>query len=258
MTILENAPLIETIFEVKWGKLNHDKNGFKYEENLESADFLPGKLSDNLACKGYAYSEKINNPAVPFHPRFRYRSAENTWPCFQLGTGIFTVNQIKKNYSGEAFKESIMLGIEALNKSIREGIGALDILSVELEYQDGFEKKLDQTTRLFMEKNLEFNITPPEKLLAHEACIDDSFECNLLAIQNRVSTPKGIIKVSLRNAKISGEDAFVLQSSVQTAENDLPADVNTEYLRNWTDKAHVLLKFAFKNIIKPETYERFK
>ena len=99
MSVLENAPLIEAIFELRWGELS--PGNFSYTD--EESSMLPLHISIAASKHGFDFIETQSNPPFPFFVTHRFRKSENSWPCIQLGTGIFTVNQVNDNYNWEEF-----------------------------------------------------------------------------------------------------------------------------------------------------------
>ena len=74
------------------------KHGFSFVEELVPPDF-PKELA-------------------PRQPHFRYRRADETWPLFQLGPGLFTANFVPP-YKGwfQEVKPCLMQGVETLLKT---------------------------------------------------------------------------------------------------------------------------------------------
>ena len=83
------APLIEAIFEIRWGR--KDQNSFEYSNNEQS--LFPGQISAHASNEGFTEVESFNfGPApsralIPQRITHRFRVGPNTWPCIQLGLG---------------------------------------------------------------------------------------------------------------------------------------------------------------------------
>lgn len=258
MTVLPNAPLIEAIFEIKWGDIQQPSpNEHRYEEKLSNSQLLPGQLSSVASSKGYPFTETLtNNPPLPFLPRFRYRNSITSWPCFQLGTGIFTVNQIKEGYSGHVFKDSVIQGLQMLEAVLPNSLASLPLISIELKYQDGMSSER-KVTREFIQSSLNFEVTPPPQLLDHPNCDEQSFACNRFEVESKLTIPKGSLKISMDKAIISGKEGILLTSSVLSLRSELDSGIKIALLSEWFDESHSLLKHTFDQIFTDKAHKGF-
>ena len=104
----------------------------------------------------------------------RFRSKENTWPCYQVGLGIFTVNQVKDGYDWPPFKESIKTGLEIFNQADPEKMDKVkDSLSVVLRYQDGFYPKEGESIEKYLEKHFHVKAELPDEFLNNKNIVHE-------------------------------------------------------------------------------------
>ncbi len=120
MATLSEAPLIESIIEIRWGEHKIEPNKpVEFKFSAEDTDFFPGQFHSIANSYGFVFVERINKDVPPFIPhvvRYRFRRTEGTWPCYQIGLGIFTVNQVNEGYNWGTFKKDILTGLEMLER----------------------------------------------------------------------------------------------------------------------------------------------
>ncbi len=138
METLAKPPLIEAIFEFCWGQQMPAPGGTELEFKDEDTSFFTGQFRSVAAKAGYSICEAVPSPfpsaQVPHVPTYRFRKEENKWPCYQLGLGIFTANQVNDGYSWKTFREAISEGLRLLDKGHPLGLRKLPGLGVSLRY----------------------------------------------------------------------------------------------------------------------------
>ena len=124
MSKIQNAPLLETILEIRWGEISPNQFEFTKEEET----LLPGLLASNAAQNGYPVQELIQShpQPLPHHVTLRLRKEDNTWPCLQSGLGVFTINQLDDGYDWDIFKKDINKGLEIFKSSSESLIKTLE------------------------------------------------------------------------------------------------------------------------------------
>jgi len=98
---LQNAPLIEALFEVKWALENPAPN-IEIDPHYK---FLLGRLFERLQNR-YPEHEPLPTSVIPDHLaahtiQHRFRTAKGAWPLVQVGPGILTVNETDKYTWGD-------------------------------------------------------------------------------------------------------------------------------------------------------------
>ncbi len=245
ITKLPHAPLQEVIFEIRW-KLDFDSVTQSYiDKDFQFAFANFSSLSKNKL------SHKINLkpssvPDILFinRPIYQFWAAENQYPVFQLGPGVFTVNETEKNYEWKNYRSLILEGIEWLKNSYSI---KLDFSIVELRYIDAIEVDDDNQKDLtkFIGDNLKIEISNnifPGKLndiqLHQRYKIDNENYLSLL------------IANGVKNKNQS--KAVILQTSYSKTSN-----ISMENLSTWIDKAHDTCSSLFKEMISKNLYEQF-
>tara|TARA_R110001583_G_scaffold150393_1_gene302456 strand:+ start:1168 stop:1941 length:774 start_codon:yes stop_codon:yes gene_type:complete len=255
MTALNTPPLIEAIFELRWGELSPGEFTFSQDEQ----SLFPGKVSTAAGSKGFSRCEMVNTNQgpvpIPSLVSHRFRQAENSWPCFQVGLGIFTVNQVTEGYDWDSFKNEIQKGIEIYNQAAPEKLNsAADTLNLVLRYQDAFFPEEGTSVEKFIESHFKINANLPDSFLGHESINRGDSSINF-QVNTATNTPKGQISIRIVNAIIAGKPGLLMETIVSSKAVDaVDGELNSNALLQWTEKAHDLQKHSFKTLIKKSAY----
>jgi len=259
MATLANAPLIEAIFELRWGTLGEEQTGGRLITfQRDEGELLPGALKAELAKVGFHQHELVNPqlPPVPHLVRHRYRAAENKWPCYQLGLGVFTANQVNEGYQWEAFRKAILAGLECLGNVFPGALKEMPVLGFELRYQDGFFFQEDEGSLAFLENKLQIRLDIP-KAFCDSSDVEGRARAHQLEFSLKTKNPKGILATHLLQAHINGRKGMVMNTVVRSADEDLPAR-DMDSISTWLTAAHSLQSHAFETIIARTFAETFK
>ena len=261
MSQLSKAPLIEAIFELRWGAATKkaEENSISLTFSPEEIEYFAGQFHGVAKEAGYTVVERINiglPSQIPHLLSHRFRPAPNTWPCIQIGTGIFTVNQINDGYTWNSFKANIDKGLQLLIKGHPSGLEGLPLMSVDLTYQDGMLFEKNESASDFLKNKLNFGYEAPKDLLG-EVSEGGIAQGNAISFQVPIKKPVGMLVVELQEAKINGSPGFVMNTRIRSSETSVPknkvADINT-----WLDEAHNVQKIAFDKLINPTFAKSFK
>ncbi len=238
---LPNAPLQEVIFEIRWGVHGITGADSGYEVAV-------GKLQDSLRQKVNREPYHVSRfpEGIPLPPHIvahqYWSSEEGHYPVFQLGKGIFTVNDVEQNYTWNTFRDLVCQGLKALSDAY--GRNTFDLIRVVLQYIDAWQHE------------------NPNRLDAIRQAMNVNVE---------VSPALGAVEgVTLTTATILDDDSVLninVQSSVQL-DTRRPAlncqiavsktsDVDFNSLTSWLDKSHEITSETFKKLIKKEQYGFF-
>lgn len=252
---IENSPLIEAIFELRWGI--GEQGQFEYSK--DEMDFFPGIFFQSLKELGFTHSELLSKeqgrPDLPLEPKHRFRKAINEWPCFQIGLGLFTANQIgnlsvgpnKKDrdaYDWDTFKPSIVKGLKAFDGAHPLSIKGLISPRVSLRYQDGFI--LDGTIESFVSNKIKANIEISNVFTDQPNISKSARDINLNFVYE-TDRPKGTITISVISAQISGKRGIVIDTVVSSKLESNALSV--EKLATWCEEAHDLQRHSFETLI---------
>jgi uncharacterized protein (TIGR04255 family) len=242
---LPNAPLQEVIFELRW-KLNFDpESQTQADKELQFAFAnFSGLSAHELKHRVILKPSIIPDSLFYNRPVYQFWAAENQYPVFQLGPGVFTVNETEKNYEWSYFRNLILQGVEWLKNSYSN---KLDFSVVELRYIDAIEVDDDNQKDLikFIADNLKIEITNHfidaklNDLQLHQRFKIDNENHLSLLIANGVKN-------------ISQSKAIILQTSYNKTSNIL-----LENLTPWIDAAHDTCSSLFRKMISNNLYEQF-
>lgn len=242
---LPHAPLQEVIFEIRW-KLDFDaasQSSIDKEFQFAFANF------SSLSKSKLAHKINLKPPSVPDvlfvnRPMYQFWASENQYPVFQLGQGLFTVNETEKNYEWRSYRSLILEGLEWLKNSYSN---KLDFSIVELRYIDAIEvdDKNQKDLTKFIADNLKIeinnNIFPGQlnDFQLHQRYKIDSENYLSMLITNGIKN-KNQVK------------AVILQTSYNKTSN-----ISLENLSAWIDIAHDTCSTLFKDMISKNLYEQF-
>lgn len=259
MSQLSKAPLVEAIFELRWGAAQTIAGGQTLDFSPEETEYFIGQFHGVAKAKGYPIVERINAgfPAqIPHVVSHRFRSAPNTWPCYQIGLGLFAVNQINDGYSWKTFKEAITAGLELLNDGHPSGLESLPLIGVDLTYQDGMLFEDGESAVDFLKNKLNLGFEPPKDLLK-EVSGGGVAQGNSISFQIPTDKPSGLLIVELQEAKINGRPGFAMSTRIRSIEGAAPRPTVADIVA-WLEEAHTKQKIAFDKLINPTFAKSFK
>ena len=260
MPSLPNAPLVEAIFELRWGEAatNPDQpTTWIFSE--EDSEFFPGEFYRVAREAGFASIERPNPPGVsfPHMVSHRFRQAPGKWPCYQIGLGLFTANQIKDGYRWNDFKSVIRQGLTLLDRGHPRGLNGLPPFWVELRYRDAFRLGPRETPADFIANKLTVRVEPPSEFLAGRNLEQETLAPIRIGLEIHASAPPATVIIDLMQAQIQNEPGFVMDTIVRSIPPDCPPFA-LEDLDAWLEDAHRIQKHAFETLIAPEFAASFQ
>jgi len=254
----QNAPLLEVIAEIRW--------------KLQSLQAIPDAAIDpyfedfeiefhrQIQAEGYTYREEIIPEDIPREftggqPMYRYRKAANSWPLFQVGQGIFTVNMVPEpEYSGwSQFYPIVEKEIKVLFETYPLAQKYLKIDHTELRYINGFTSKHGYTKTTyaqFVEQMLNMKSSiDPSIVGAFADTLDNLYHVNQTVFDlNDLLGAKGIIKVApgRRATNHSSEEAVLLELIVRSKGPDLFSNAGS--IISWMGEAHRIIRNLFQSL----------
>jgi len=244
--VLKNAPLKEVIFELHWEldfipeQKAHTDLGFDEAVlNFKSAsqqDFKYFKLIAPSAIPAQFLINRVTH---------RFFNEKDKHPLFQLGPGVFTVNDNNKNYTWNEFENLILKGTEYLKNSYEKD---LIISKLELRYIDavncnvlGEKKKID-----FVREN--FHVNPDPYPFVNGDLIDINFSKRFLIENDSYLN----ITVATGRDESNNEDLIIWHTYINNKERVTWSD-----LPQWIKAAHSVCSDTFKKMISNKLYEYF-
>ncbi len=243
---LPNAPLKEVLFELHW-----DLEYISEEKILFDKGFEKAVLNFTNACqqnfKEIAILKPENIPPIAFINRVTHRffKIKGKHPLYQLGPGVFTVNDDNKNYIWKDFIEMVDNGINCLRSSYEK---ELVPSKVQLRYIDSVSPYvLGNSDKFeFLKKHLQINVETysfvkgklNDVQFTNSFSIDDERTLNLI--------------VSTGIDKKTKEDVIEWHTFISNKKR-----LSWEELIEWAQKSHEICSSTFKNMVSDELYEYF-
>lgn len=245
---LAKAPLQEVILEVRW--------------EVE-ADPASGRLLDKgfsmAAGRFHVYVEKEfghvddRQPFYDMAPHAfmyqavrQYRPAPNAWPLFQLGPGVFTVNDTNKDYDWQGkFSPLVAKGLDHLEHAYE---GPLPFSTVALRYIDAVNVAdygfVDWATFIPGHLNFGFMNEFNSGMVPRDVSFQQLFDLG----------EDGQLHLNIGSGKDGdGNDQLIWQTSIIRA-----GSFSKEELLQWAERAHAKSSEVFKSICKPHFYDSFR
>ncbi len=242
---LPKAPLQEVIFEIRW-KLDFDPaSQSQIDKELQFAFSNFSALSaEKLKHRKILKPPSIADSFFKNRPVYQFWFGENQYPVFQLGPGVFTVNETEKNYEWKTFRGQILEGVEWLRRSYSN---KLDFSFAELRYIDAIE--VSDTNQKDLPKFIADNL----KIDISNNIIDAKLSDFQLHQRFRIDS-ENFLSLLLTNGRKNNNqsEAVILQTSYNKTSNIL-----MENLSAWIDTAHDTCSSLFKKMISTDLYEQF-
>lgn len=266
MSTLSRAPLVEAVFELRWGakQTGDTLAAGPVSVNFDDNDvrIFPGSFLIAAKNKGFTEREQINFPFQKILPqslfmvtdRFRRKTEDKL--CYQIGTGIFTVNQLNEDYDWKPFKKAILEGIDILDTGHPKGIANLPLWGIEIRYVDGFIFEDKETLLSFFKEKFEISFNPPTSLFALPQ-LEKSISSAQLSFSIKTHDPKGILFFDLKPGTINGQNGFITNTTVRSINEDCPK-LDTVSVSKWLDQAHVIQKAMFDSLLNKSFQEKLK
>lgn len=252
--VLKNKPLIEAIFEIKWG-LKDISEGLRIDPHYK---ILIGSLYSKLK-EEYHFHEMLPSASIPDDIaghiiQHRFRKGKNQWPLIQIGPGILTVNDTD-GYIWEEFEQKI---IQAANDffEIYPEPETLKIKSLLLRYIDAVEFDFTSGDIFnFLSGKMKTTVQPYERLFS-----DTGVAKAPLSFDWRFSfpciKPEGIINLRFSRGKKENVDSLIWETMVQSTNEQVSA--MPEGITDWLNDAHNLTDDWFFKLIEGDLERRFE
>jgi len=249
--ILKNKPLIEAIFELRWGLEGSPKE-------IKIDPLLIGRIYDRIK-EEYPFYEKLPAANIPdelasYVIQHRFRKGKDEWPLIQIGPGIITLNETER-YTWDDFKRRVSFLIETLLE-IYSSSDNLVIRSLLLRYIDAIEFDYEKNNVLsYLNNNMRMNVDVCPELFEYSGI--DELPLSLdLKFTFPTADPKGTVHLRFARGKVIEKDALLWETLVQSVDGDTPGDKDD--ILEWVDEAHNLTDDWFFKIIEGDLLRRFE
>lgn len=254
MPQIENAPIIEAIFEIKWGNIEPNKLQFSQQEQ----SLFPGIFAKIASDQNYKVMEAIGGgPLLPHKITHRFRKEENKWPCLQIGLGVFTINQTGDDYDWDQFKKDIYNGLTIFqNANENNFINTLNNSTLVLRYHDAFYP--DETSKMsqYIKENFNLSLELPQEFFSNDNIEQDIQHINLkfeIPLKNEL----GVISITLTSAIINGKAGLLLETITQCQLKDITSSgFNIDLIMDWANNTKQIQRHSFDTIVKEKAYKQ--
>ena len=257
--VLNNKPLVEAIFELRWELYEQLPTGEKIDPYYR---VLVGGVYNKLK-DDYSLLEPL--PAADVPERFsayvvqhRFRKGADDWPVIQIGPGVITLNDTA-GYIWEDFREQALRLVDALF-SVHPNSENLTIDRMILRYIDGIEFDYEQTDIFrFLKEQMKTELHMYQKLFK-DTGIGKTPEVLDMRTSFPSVSPSGHISLRIaRGTKKKDDiaaDALIWEITVHSSGKDSPK--SKEAIPTWIDQAHDLTDDWFFKLIEGELERRFE
>lgn len=247
---LPNKPLVEALFEFKWGPDTPEILGYP---------IVVGALYEQLKD---LYPEIEDLPLNRVPPeltlqmvRHRFRKAKRGWPLVQIGPGILTVNDTEGYTTWDEFYKSINHVIERLYEAHPKN-AEVKPQSFLLRYINAVDFDFGRDDVLnFLERKFKTKVVMDKSLFAVGSSTEKPSEL-ILRLSFPLGTPKGLATVQFSSGVKSEKPALVWELIV----NSSPPQVSQmpKGASAWLREAHDVIDHWFFKLTEGELLDSFK
>lgn len=252
--VLQNKPLVEAIFELRWSLQKHE--GFAVDPHYK---LLIGRVFDKVKDV-YSYHQQLPAATIPdqmasYVVQHRFRVSQDGWPLIQLGPGIVTLNDTE-SYVWPDFSDRISELLDALYDVYPDSDNSLKPIGLLLRYIDAVKFNFENDDIFtFLEDQLKTKVRVFAELFQ-----DTGVESSPLNFDLRftfpISAPEGAVHLRFAKGMLNGEDALVWETQVQSIGEHVPGERND--IKGWVDRSHDLTHDWFFKMIEGNLLERFQ
>jgi uncharacterized protein (TIGR04255 family) len=253
---LPNKPLVEAIFELRWGLLTTGPASPPQDPGFRIA---LGKFYDEVR-KHYPVVVDLPTSQIPedmtaYAVRHQFRTGKNEWPLTQLGPGILTVNDTT-GYTWDSFRPKVLQAIEAIFDAYPADLHEFRPQSVRLHYIDAIEFDPDATDPIsFLEEHLHTKVVV-EPLLFDDPDNPDAAQQVRLNLNFPLSKPKGIGALVFANGARENRPSIIMEILIRSDASDVPQ--SPAAFATWIDDAHAIVDKWFFTLCRGDLLRRFE
>jgi uncharacterized protein (TIGR04255 family) len=254
---LENKPLIEAIFELRW-KLEGGEEKPRVDPDYK---LLIGRLYDKISSDYPIHVElptaQIPDAMAAYVVQHQFRVAPDDWPLVQLGPGVVTLNETSK-YRWTDFSHRTSDLTSAMYNTYAGVSKELVPIQVLLRYLDSFTLPEGGKDILeYLADNLKIRLSLPTTLF-DKPHIEASPSTLELKLAFPTAKPQGMISIGLQKALRKPDEVHtvVMDMQVITNPNQVPQDSSS--ILGWIADAHTLAEDWFFKLIDGALLESFK
>lgn len=247
---LPNKPLVEALFEFKWGPDVPEILGYP---------IVVGALYEHLK-NIYPDIEDLPLNRVPheltsYMVRQRFRKTKEGWPLVQIGPGILTVNDTEGYTTWDGYYNSVYHVIEKLYEAHPKS-KELVPQGFLLRYINAVEFDFDRENVLtFLESKFKTKVVVDKNIFAVGSSAERPGEL-ILRLSFPLGTPKGSATVQFSSGVKLGKPALIWELIVSSSPPQvaqMPKGASA-----WLQEAHNVIEHWFIKLTEGDLLERFK
>ncbi|MBU0496705.1 MAG: TIGR04255 family protein, partial [Candidatus Thermoplasmatota archaeon] len=221
---MNNKPLVEAIFEMRW-KLQESDSNFLYDPHYK---LVIGRLYDRI-IKYYPFHEQLQSAEMPdemasYIVQHRFRTEKKKWPLVQLGPGIITINDME-GYVWDDFEKRISYVVTAFFDAYPKQDAPLIIDRVLLRYIDAIDFDFSSNDVLeFLGKMMNTKIELCPNLFKDTPVKKSPINCNLI-FSFEMEKPKSIIHLRFVKGVNNGIESLFWETMVQSVSDSPPKNL---------------------------------
>lgn len=252
-----NSPLIELAVEVQWhfpedeGAGSHQTTEPVLGPSAAASDFYD-RVAARLAVAGFTQSERLvpRGSVEPMHTAvlsFTKPGTQAGRVIYQIGNGMFGVNAVQPYESWEAFRPSVVQGLEMLFETLDEFRQPQRASLIELRYIDAFQESfLAGTSRHeFLSETLGFKLAVPTAI---DKLIDPNGEPKMFLQFFVPMMDGGELIIRTGEATVRNAEAVVLDLTVS---HSVARDWDRQVILRTLDSARDVIHSTFVEMTKP-------
>jgi uncharacterized protein (TIGR04255 family) len=179
-------------------------------------------------------------------PIYRFRKNENSYPIYQLGPGLLSVNTINEMYIWDDFEQKILDVFAKFKESY--DFNPSPVFNIALKYLDFYAFDFDNNNAYnFLKENLHLQIVHSMQLEKYNPLFVN------FAAGHKENIGQFNFSVNRGAIPQKGGDGFLVETHL-TDKRELRQDID---ISSWLKKAHEYLSVTFKNMTKGDMYNSF-
>jgi len=252
--VYERSPLVEVVLELRWAtvpmqlaadaKIDPHYAAFRDDMKVAASD-VGFKVIEPL--------QPIDFPLElrPYVPDQRFRRAAGSWPLFQIGPGIMSVNIVPPYEGWTTFRAFVKECIGLLYSNYPIADRYLKFQMLELRYINAFDASLGFRSYYdFINTFTKMKHIIPDDVLNEITDDRASLEGNS-AIQVQSKKNGDLIIIHSGSGKKNNLPAALLNISCRQM-MAMPVQLSVDHILTWVDDAHLSIRNTFENILSNE------
>jgi uncharacterized protein (TIGR04255 family) len=253
---LLHKPLVEAIFELRWGLVGTDMVSSARDPGFK---ILLGRFYDKVKDRFPTLielpSSQMPEEMMPYVVRHQFQTANETWPLLQIGPGILTANDTS-GYTWPRFKDNLAHALSAAFSSYPSDIYHFQPAQVVLRYINAIPLDPSRINLIdYLRQNLHTGIAIEPSLSSTVINIAQPSQLNLNLIFP-MQSPSGACGISVSTGRNGDEPALIWQLDAQAAGDDVPLEQAS--LLEWLEAAHIVIETWFERLSEGDLLSSFR